>query len=704
MSDLVESDSTPSPAQEEHPAPAAPPPADTSARAPVDDIAGTTTNDPQGATDTLEATPPPSPPPGTDDETTQTPEPPTTASQEAPLGRRLLWWRTRPEPSVAEMLMSLRRSYLGVRGSLVFLVGTFTLLPFLIQLKFDVFQLNVSLSTLIFVAYHGVGIINWIDVRQLTRQESDFTQSDHEKQCVDTYRRHRRLFRPLSVATFSLLALIFFAKVNLVWGDEEDRFNLPSVVYKILGIPQPPSPPPLPRGTSCQSQILAKIQTIEKTINHSTAPCDSLTPSNFEPVLTMQECSRVRETGKICVASTSEDLDPTQLTPLKDEMWASLFRPQNPRIFALLERAAQMVNSDHEGRGLLVLVQGPAGSGKSNLLQGGLQLDASTRSESAPASKFYTYRARPPTVLQIVDLAKVFCDTKAPDLLIPAPLGTEVPVNSLCTSSEDTATTKIHDILVEAGRAGGRVLILDSFDEIHPDTRDRIISQVYEHLNAGSVKSVFILGRPESLILAPGDHAHNFDHERESLAFPSYTSAEAVAARWNNWVLYRRERWAVKVAENTSIQDVITLMKRSPTVCSSFQHLVVSAWIIDHGREWLRGDQIVDEAEIQSALLDELLKRNEDTHGRPTTQEGQYFELLESFVVDHLTYSTADSFRISPHALRLGDGPRATSVLHHSGLIDISPVDTALYRFQPSWVPVAILRRALPQRCGTSAL
>jgi hypothetical protein len=175
-----------------------------------------------------------------------------------------------------------------------------------------------------------------------------------------------------------------------------------------------------------------------------------------------------------------------------------------------------------------------------------------------------------------------------------------------------------------------------------------------------------------------------------------------VVRRWNNCVIWRallndKDHLGVAVSENTSARDVARLLQTSSTACSSFGQLAISAFIIMNAKDWTRKDGCSEafeqESEIQRHLLYELLRRNQDSHRRPTGEASSYFKLLELIAVNDLptTMSLTGVFKPLLEAAHSG-APTPKELLNYSGLIDINPGDAGKYWFVPWWVPLELVR------------
>ena len=149
------------------------------------------------------------------------------------------------DPTLPQVIKTLRFAYTGVWGAKVFWLALLTLTPILLGLK-GLFSLNISIATAIYSAYHSIAFINWLSAQQIEHEarshpkdEREFVWLRHPKECCAIYQRHRRYVRPLSIAVMVLLTATFVAKANWYWGEDHAKLKLPTWVYRILGTPQP---------------------------------------------------------------------------------------------------------------------------------------------------------------------------------------------------------------------------------------------------------------------------------------------------------------------------------------------------------------------------------------------------------------------------------------------------------------------------------
>jgi hypothetical protein len=105
------------------------------------------------------------------------------------------------------------------------------------------------------------------------------------------------------------------------------------------------------------------------------------------------------------------------------------------------------------------------------------------------------------------------------------------------------------------------------------------------------------------------------------------------------------------------------------------------------------------ETELKDFLFEELLRRANDTHGRPLASDGRYVCLLEEIATKYaqpsnlvgdtgfFNVSANDTVPVIENGRTVGE-VFVRDVLDHSGIAVLEPASysTAQYRFDPVWV------------------
>jgi internalin A len=139
------------------------------------------------------------------------------------------------DDSTAEQLRALQRAYMGPWGWKVFWLAAFTLLP--LFFKFKSYDLELSMATVFYGAYHFLGILCWANVRQLTHQPDLFTAEERKHEVTKVAKTHKWTTY-LGHFVLGLLALTGVAVATIAYGDTKLHAPLPEFVYNFLGVPQ----------------------------------------------------------------------------------------------------------------------------------------------------------------------------------------------------------------------------------------------------------------------------------------------------------------------------------------------------------------------------------------------------------------------------------------------------------------------------------
>lgn len=113
----------------------------------------------------------------------------------------------------------LLRHYSGIRGTVVFALGTLTILPLLLPLKSDWLTLSLSPATIVYGIYHGYGISVWIRFFQLRHVKEGFDREEQDLE-VEVLNKRHKVVQGLYWVVVVLILLTFVAKVNLTFGDD----------------------------------------------------------------------------------------------------------------------------------------------------------------------------------------------------------------------------------------------------------------------------------------------------------------------------------------------------------------------------------------------------------------------------------------------------------------------------------------------------
>lgn len=118
---------------------------------------------------------------------------------------------------VVDPLQVLRREYTKLWGKKVFWLATFTLGPLLLGLKSEAVGLTVSAATLVYIAYHGLGIYLWMTVNSLLDPEL-FNATEREVEyprLLSLMKTHKKL----GWVVLPLVVITVLFKISFLGGD-----------------------------------------------------------------------------------------------------------------------------------------------------------------------------------------------------------------------------------------------------------------------------------------------------------------------------------------------------------------------------------------------------------------------------------------------------------------------------------------------------
>jgi hypothetical protein len=356
----------------------------------------------------------------------------------------------------------------------------------------------------------------------------------------------------------------------------------------------------------------------------------------------------------------------------------------NPKIQAIVEE----VRRARQGGGKLhkaVMICAPAGSGKSTLFR---HIDATLPDLSYLVG---LDRLRERTAIKTVMAPDLRPDDGAEDGIF-SHLPQFDPIES---APEFVDLMKSFNIdYLSSPRP---LIIVDSIDEIHPDSSKRLLDKIDHFVaaekrkNPSGVLCVLVVGRPEGFREYYIDPHFTKKPPPVELSLPGYASradlrmAAAQIADSNN----RGEE---------AVNAFLRLADKYPLVCESAYDLALLAELVKNAVDFeMRG---LSERDIGDHLFNFLLARNSRTHHRPDHRNQDYIRLLEQVAAiysqktkyDLQGYFIVDSEQAATINRSNPDKPNCSylivDVLSRSGIAYLSPADlyNPTFRFFPSWV------------------
>ncbi len=255
------------------------------------------------------------------------------------------------------------------------------------------------------------------------------------------------------------------------------------------------------------------------------------------------------------------------------------------------------------------------------------------------------------------------------------------------------------------------LVVMDSIDEIHDNAARAVLQSVHELLNSeGSLVEPFVhfvvAGRPggfASWLTDPSRGESKVDVAIFELKAPAYDSAGALAFRVTSYLEFAELLTQLQPSGvDEYVASVTAAVQRYPFLGYSLGNLAVGNVVIEHTAPGL--DE--DEEELKAGILDDMLYRNAQSHGRPgngTELEGTYLRLLEDIAARYAEVSRDGTFVIrSEDTLEAtaDDGTvlgevRVRNVLNRGGVAVLTSATstTTRYRFEPFWLHAHLVER-----------
>lgn len=254
------------------------------------------------------------------------------------------------------------------------------------------------------------------------------------------------------------------------------------------------------------------------------------------------------------------------------------------------------------------------------------------------------------------------------------------------------------------------LVIVDGIDEIHDNSSRLILERIDDFVierskNLGGFVHFLVSGRPEgfaSWLNASERTEENSNVVRQfDLEPPHYQTAGDLAYRVTGYL-----EFAVGDVEPAFLAAYIDSFTQAvvdyPFLTYTIGNLATGNFVI----EQTAPDLELSERSLKNNLLDDLLVRNADTHGRPGADsdlEGPYRRALEDIAAKYTHVDTMGRFSVSlddtvtaydEEGESLGR-LRVRSVLNRSGVALLTDPATATtrYRFDPFWLHAHLIER-----------
>jgi hypothetical protein len=269
------------------------------------------------------------------------------------------------------------------------------------------------------------------------------------------------------------------------------------------------------------------------------------------------------------------------------------------------------------------------------------------------------------------------------------------------------------------------ILIIDSIDELHPDSAKSLLKRIDDFINTrreeddGVVQSrrrflrVFVVGCPEAFtdyyrIAQGGVPKARPIRLRE----PCYRSSDDLVGAGMSVAQFNvlGGQANPKVEEHMT-RNAIEFVKEHPWLEQSFYNLSAFGDLIrfsDIYSDRLRPPHSLrDEYQLQEVFFESLIARARSNYNRPASRSQEYILLLEEIACKFAGPRQIDKngyFMLTPNdfvAIEVNVGKHsrtvsylAEAVLNRSGVVELDSVDRfPRYRFYPSWVGTHLLER-----------
>jgi hypothetical protein len=379
----------------------------------------------------------------------------------------------------------------------------------------------------------------------------------------------------------------------------------------------------------------------------------------------------------------------------------SYYERENTELVAHLRDLALGLENGESRRGVTYLM-GAAGVGKSFVTRNAF--DAFP--EAARCSAILT------DLLGVGSAQLGFETGSAPDL---ATVDGEVVFNEL-PAAVNPDRVELEELLLAAGCFQDGELrplvVIDGIDEVQDDTSKAILSAVDRYLLEGegnelSYLEIIVAGRPGGFASWLTDPKRN-ERNRElvtsfDLVPPRYVTAGDLEFRALGYLDFSGElEDHTEVEVQGRVASFQQAVADTPFLTYSLGNLAVGNAVVDLTAPGLEHT----EYELKAGLLDSILLRNAQSHGRPgagSAHDVAYGRLLEDIaaryadVADDGTFSVASSDAIElfdDDGSEIGD-VRVRNVLNRAGVAYLTSASssTARYRFDPFWIHAHLIER-----------
>ena len=257
--------------------------------------------------------------------------------------------------------------------------------------------------------------------------------------------------------------------------------------------------------------------------------------------------------------------------------------------------------------------------------------------------------------------------------------------------------------LVDAMGPDKVFVLIDDLDEVREQTALVILRalEAYVAKPREGFKHFFVFGRPESFWPWLHDSKHttlaHVTHTPLTLQGPEYQTHGDIAFRCQDYYGFKYS----KTAPEPVVDDVTTQLKRFPFLRETMRPLSAGNLVIEDSVARCDTGTVLPNTAyaLKQRLFEQLLARNQKSHGRPGMDNAVYLNLLKQAAalpstlkraVDKQGYFSVFEMDVLSFADEQGHTHEvyARDILNRSGLVtlDVGTTRVTRYRFEPLWV------------------
>ena len=412
------------------------------------------------------------------------------------------------------------------------------------------------------------------------------------------------------------------------------------------------------------------------------------------PITTKSKVAKVKVTSlkKLCameqkLATTIASEGKTAATTLNN-----LYERENQEFISHIQNMkTKAENSDDKSRGIS-LISAPAAFGKSFFIKPLLQnIIKKDYVKISLRDDVFESKTPPFSVSQRMELSMKAATNTNSDILSLLPYF-------------EPKTFRVEKLLFlknEKSKKNPKFIIIDDFDEIHPETTIDLLKSLYTYVYETNQDKAFlqiiILGRPEAFMRFSENPLFKDKTTLIQLKSPKILNKAELAIRIQNYIDFNKKT-NINLKEITD--KTAQILKEKPFLTSIMGNLGLSDLVINYVAENNKRD-------IKDVLFDFLLERGDEKHNRPSEDKNKdYFEpykmFFEQIALDYKNKIDENGF------FEVNNGDQTTiiwsgtaytaytsNILERSSLVLIIPVNNyrAKYRFEHIWLHKYLIER-----------